>query len=85
MMADKAPAARLIKTARGQLDGILRMIDEDRYCVDIMNQLQATISILRKVNSSILQAHMKGCVADAVASDNPDEKLAELAALIDRL
>ena len=42
MKADKQKITRLIKTARGQLDGILRMVEEDRYCIDISQQLMAT-------------------------------------------
>ena len=41
MKADKVKVARLLKTARGQLDGILNMIEEDRYCMDVLNQLLA--------------------------------------------
>ena len=42
MQADKSQITRLLKTARGQIDGILKMIDDDRYCVDISNQIMAT-------------------------------------------
>ena len=54
MKADKAKVNRLLKTARGQIDGILKMVEEDRYCIDISNQLLATKSIINKVNSEIL-------------------------------
>ena len=50
MKADRDKITRLLKTARGQMDGILKMVEEDRYCVDISNQLLATESILRKAN-----------------------------------
>ena len=50
MKADKKEVSRLLKTARGQMDGILKMVEEDRYCVDISNQLLATIAILKKAN-----------------------------------
>ncbi|MFR5150425.1 MAG: metal-sensing transcriptional repressor [Ruminococcus sp.] len=46
----------------GQLDGILRMIEEDRYCVDISNQLLATQALLKRVNQEILRAHIRSCV-----------------------
>lgn len=85
MKADKAQINRLIKTAKGQLEGILKMIDEDRYCVDISTQLLATQAILKKANSEILKAHMKGCVKSAVESNNSDEKIDELVFLIDKL
>ena len=58
MKADKAQVQRLLKTARGQLDGILKMVEEDRYCIDISNQIMAAQSILSKPNAAILQSHM---------------------------
>lgn len=85
MKADKTDITRLIKTAKGQLDGILRMIDEDRYCIDISNQLLATEAIIKKANKAILSAHMKCCVTQAVESGDPDEKIDELISIIDKL
>ena len=63
MQADKKKMIRLLKTARGQMDGILKMMEEDRYCIDISQQLMATEAILNKVNKEILTAHLKNCVA----------------------
>ena len=54
MMADKAYVTKLLKTARGQLDGILKMVDEDRYCMDISTQLMATEAMLNKVNKFLV-------------------------------
>lgn len=85
MKADRPQVNRLLKTARGQIDGILRMVEEDRYCMDISTQVMATISILKKVNRLVIKAHMEGCVREAVISGDPDEKLAELEALLDKL
>lgn len=85
MKADKKQIERLLKTARGQIDGILKMIDDDRYCIDISNQVMATTSILKKVNREILSAHMKSCVKEALNSENSDEKIDELIGLIDKL
>ena len=64
MKADKAHITHSIKIARGQLDGILRMIEEDRYCVDISNQLLATQALLKRVNQEILRAHIRGCIRE---------------------
>ena len=58
MKADRDKVVPLIKTARGQLDGILKMIDEDRYCIDISNQVLAVISILGKANKEIIRTHL---------------------------
>ena len=85
MKADHTQVTRLLKTARGQIDGILKMIDEDRYCLDVSHQLMATQSILKKANRMVLKAHMDCCVREAVASGDPEGKLAELAALLDKL
>lgn len=85
MRADKQAVTRLLKTARGQIDGILAMIDEDRYCIDISNQLLATQSILTKANREIIRAHMNGCVKEAFEQGNADEKISEILSLLDKL
>ena len=64
MRADKQTVTRLLKTARGQLDGILAMVENDRYCVDISNQLLATQALLKRVNQEILLAHIRSCVRE---------------------
>ncbi len=84
MQADKEKVSRLIKTARGQLDGILKMIEENRYCIDIANQLMASEAILKKANKEILSAHMSHCVKTAVNNKEADEKIAEIIAVIDK-
>ena len=85
MKADHTQVTRLLKTARGQIDGILKMIDEDRYCLDVSSQIMAAQSILKKANRMVLRAHMNSCVRQAVESGDPEEKLAELALLLDKL
>lgn len=85
MQADRKKIERLLKTARGQIDGILRMVEEDRYCMDISTQVMATDAILRKVNNEIICAHMKGCVKSAILEGNGDEKIDELMAVVDKL
>lgn len=84
MVADKAQITRLLKTARGQLDGILLMVDEDRYCIDVSNQIMAAMSILKKANKEILKAHMHSCVKNAVENGD-DAKLDELLSVMDKL
>ena len=85
MKADKDKVCRLLKTARGQIDGILKMIEQDRYCIDISNQVSATEAILRKANREILTAHMKSCVKEAFEKGNEDEKINELVELIEKM
>jgi DNA-binding FrmR family transcriptional regulator len=62
MQAEKQNIKRLLNTARGQIDGLNKMIDDDKYCIDISNQIMSTIAILKKVNIEILDAHLKCCV-----------------------
>ena len=85
MKADKTQVTQLLKTARGQLDGILTMIEEDRYCMDISNQIMAARSILDKANRMVLKAHMGCCVREAVESGNAEEKLEEISRLLQKL
>ena len=85
MMADQAKILRLLKTARGQLDGLLRMVEEDRYCIDISNQLMATEAILRKANREILRAHMSHCVKEAFEQGKEEEKIDEIISLLEKV
>jgi CsoR family transcriptional regulator, copper-sensing transcriptional repressor len=85
MKADKAKVTRLLKTARGQLDGLIKMVEEDRYCIDISNQLMAAQAILRTANKEIIHAHLKCCVKEAFEQGNEDEKIEELLAVMDKL
>ena len=83
--ADKAAITHKLKIARGQLDGILKMVEEDRYCVDISNQLMATQSLLRSANQQILQAHIRNCVREALETDEPNPKLEEALQLLEKM
>lgn len=85
MRADRAKVSRLLKTARGQIDGILNMLEEDRYCIEISNQIMATEAILRKVNQEVLHGHIDSCLKEAVETGNTAEKLEEIRSIIDKL
>ena len=74
MMADRNRTVRLLKTARGQIDGILRMVEDDRYCIDISTQLMATESLIARINADVLKAHIEGCVRTAADAGTPEEK-----------
>ena len=67
------------------MDGILQMIDDDRYCVDISNQILATQSLLKSANREIMRAHIEGCVREALQTDRVDPKLEEAFQLLDRM
>lgn len=84
MHANKEKTLKLLKTAKGQMDGLIKMVEDDRYCIDISNQLLATQSILKKVNADILQAHLGSCVLSAEGEDKK-QKLEEIRVLLNKL
>lgn len=73
-----------LKTARGQIDGILRMIDDQRYCIDISKQIFAVQSLLRKVNLKILRDHMNSCVTSAIQEGKGSEKIDEIMYILEK-
>lgn len=85
MKADNAKINRMLKTARGQIDGILKMVEEDRYCIDISQQLMATEAILNRVNKEILTAHLKCCVAEAQTQEEKEQKIDELVSMLGKI
>ncbi|WP_297213210.1 metal-sensing transcriptional repressor [uncultured Flavonifractor sp.] len=85
MMADSKTILRLLKTARGQLDGILKMVEEDRYCIDISQQLMATEAILNRANKEVLAAHLKHCVQQAASPQERNEKIEEFVQTLGRI
>lgn len=85
MKAKKGNITHKLKIARGQIDGILQMIEENRYCVDISNQLQATQALLRSANQEILQAHIRSCVREALQIDTDNPKLEEALKLLEKM
>lgn len=77
-MADQKTVLRLLKTARGQIDGIIKMVEEDRYCMDISQQVTAADAMLRRANREILTAHLKHCVERAADDKERSDKIDEL-------
>lgn len=85
MMADHQKVSRMLKTARGQLDGILKMVEEDRYCIDVSQQVMATEALLNRVNREILKAHLEGCVKQAATGEDREKKVEELISTLDKI
>ncbi len=85
MKAPKEGVLRLLRTARGQLEGILKMVGEDRYCLDISNQILAVQAVLTKANREILHAHLEHCVRESLGGGDSRQKVEELLALLDKL
>jgi DNA-binding FrmR family transcriptional regulator len=85
MMADQKTVLRLLKTARGQIDGIIKMVEDDRYCLDISQQVSAANAMLRRVNKEILTAHLKHCVEHAQTDEERAEKIDEFVNTLGKL
>ncbi len=71
-----------LKKIEGQIRGVQRMIEEERYCIDILNQLQAVEAAIKRVEANILRKHLQGCVATAVQTGSEREQDAKLEEII---
>ncbi|MDX1688336.1 MAG: metal-sensitive transcriptional regulator [Candidatus Promineifilaceae bacterium] len=65
---------RRLASAAGHIKGIERMVAEDEYCIDVIQQIQAVQSALNKINTLILDNHLHTCVTAAVRGEDPDER-----------
>lgn len=74
-----------LKTARGQIDSVIKMIEDERYCIDISNQIMAVISLLKKSNLLVLEQHMNHCVREAFEKGNSEEKTKEIINILSRI
>jgi DNA-binding FrmR family transcriptional regulator len=86
--ATKTAIKARLKRIEGQVGGLMRMVDEDRYCVDVLTQINAVRAALHKVEEQILRDHVSHCVAGAFSSVDVLEqrhKVEELVATIGRM
>ena len=70
--------ANRLKTARGHLEAVIRMVDDDAYCPDLMKQVSAVQGALQHANRTILRSHLETCIAAGVAAGRIDEVVDEL-------
>jgi DNA-binding FrmR family transcriptional regulator len=86
-MHDKATYQRRLRRIEGQVRGLQRMIDEDKYCIDILTQVSAVTRALESVALGVLEDHLAHCVAQAIAEgdEGSTEKVREASAAIARL
>jgi DNA-binding FrmR family transcriptional regulator len=80
----------LLKSLRrieGQVRGVAQMVEDDRYCIDVLTQISASTKALQRVAVGMFDDHLRHCVADAVAAggSEADQKLSEATAAVDRL
>lgn len=67
-------ALHRLKNVEGHIRGIQRMIDEEKYCIDVIRQINAAQAALNKVSTIILEEHLNSCVITAVRGDDPNER-----------
>lgn len=80
---DKPKLLNRLSRVEGQVRGIARMIEEDRYCIEVLTQLQAVRAALRRVEAEILKDHLDHCVASAMASGDQAARQAKTAELME--
>ncbi len=83
----KTSCAKRLNKIEGQVRGVARMLDEDRYCIDIVTQIAAVRAALRKVEEAILHDHVAHCIESAIKSGDASEqrrKVAELVTVMSR-
>lgn len=81
----KLSVQKRLKRIEGQVRGLTRMVEEDRYCIDIVTQLSAVRAALRSVEEEVLRDHVGHCVEHAIASGNKAEQRQKVAELIEVL
>ena len=71
---ENTDSLRRLKTIEGHLRGVIRMVEEDAYCIDIIRQIQAVEGALNKVSTRILEDHLNSCVITAIQGDDQSER-----------
>jgi DNA-binding FrmR family transcriptional regulator len=71
-------AVKRLKSARGHLDGVIRMLEADRYCMDVLHQLTAVEGAIARAHREILETHARGCVVDAMRDGRIEDAIEEV-------
>jgi DNA-binding FrmR family transcriptional regulator len=82
-MINKARTLTRLKRIEGQVRGLQKMVDEERYCADIMTQIASVHEALRAVGRELMRNHLKHCATEAIRSDDPGEAEAMYDELLD--
>ena len=85
MNEEKKKAIASLKTARGQIDGIVKMIEDGRYCMDISNQIAAAQALVKKSQVLILKQHIAHCVTEAARAEERGEKMDEIMKILEKI
>jgi CsoR family transcriptional regulator, copper-sensing transcriptional repressor len=83
MTEDKTAIRNRLRRIEGQVRGLAQMVEDDRYCIDILTQMQAVKSALARVESAVLKNHAACCVSEAIASGDADEQRTKFSELVD--
>ena len=84
MNEERKKALQSLKTARGQIEGIIKMIEDERYCMDISNQIVASQALLKRANLLILKQHLNHCVTQACLNGGSEENIDEIMAILEK-
>jgi DNA-binding FrmR family transcriptional regulator len=79
----KAQILARLRSAEGHLRGIIRMVEDDQYCIDVIRQTRAVQSAIDRTNALLLERHLNHCVSAAIRSDNPRERERVISELLD--
>ena len=85
--ADHSEDLLRLRRIRGQIEGVERMIEDGRYCIDILNQIRSVMAALRSAESLVMDRHVRHCVKDAISAKNErltEEKINELLTLFNK-
>ena len=86
MTEERKKALKKLKIVKGQIDGIIKMIEEEQYCVDVSNQIMASYSLLKTANLDVLEGHLNHCVTESfINKENSEEKIDEVISLLKRM
>ena len=83
----KEGVRKRLRRIEGQVRGVVKMVEDDRYCIDVLTQIQAVRAALAKVESEMLKAHLDHCIESAIVSGDTEQqrqKASELIALLER-
>lgn len=84
MNEERKKSLQTLKTAKGQIEGIMKMIEDDRYCMDISNQILASQALLKRANLLILKQHLDHCVTQACLNGGSEEKINEIMVILEK-
>jgi DNA-binding FrmR family transcriptional regulator len=82
---EKTDLLARLKRIEGQIRGIQKMIEEDRYCVDVIVQVSAATAALKKVSLALLERHAKSCVTDAIQAGNGESSVQEMMEVVRKM